>query len=89
MSAMFFFLGFFSAAQVMSFPLVAKSVPKNVLGASEGIMSVVIMLQTAACQTIFGYVMEYQKNFNHALLVFFVFLCIGVAISMFIKKPSH
>jgi MFS family permease len=86
---LYFLIGFCSATQVISFPLIARSVDKTILGASEGTMSIIIMLQTALFQTMFGYIIDYYKSYTVALGAFFALLMAGVVTSLYIKDPKQ
>ncbi len=54
---LFLLLGFFTSAQIISYPLIAESNPRILTGAAEGIASVVIM-SGGFLQPLFGYFME-------------------------------
>jgi MFS family permease len=84
---LFFFIGFFSASQILSFPLIAKMVDKNVLGTSEGIMSIIIMLLSALFQTFFGYILDIYRSYDLIILIFLMLLLLGIAISLHIEQP--
>lgn len=55
---LFFFLGFFSSSQIISYPLVVESTPRPLIGASEGITSAVIMSGGAISQPLFGKLLD-------------------------------
>ena len=43
LAIIFFILGFFTSAQIISYPLVAESNPRSIIGTAEGLASVLIM----------------------------------------------
>lgn len=61
---LFFAIGFFTSAQIISYPLVAESNPKAITGMATGIASVLIMAGGIS-QPIFGWLMG--LHWNHKL----------------------
>jgi len=62
---LFFALGFFTSAQILSYPLIAESNPKALTGTAEGIASTLIMAGGIS-QPFFGALMS--LNWNHQLM---------------------
>ena len=58
LSFLFFALGFFTSAQVISYPLIAESNPSENTGAATGIASVLIMGGGGVGQVLFGLLMQ-------------------------------
>ncbi len=54
----FFVLGFFTSAQILSYPMIAESNPKMLTSAGTGLASVLIMGGGAVFQPVFGWVMD-------------------------------
>ncbi len=62
LSMLFFSLGFFTSAQVISYPLIAESNSVENTGASTGIASVIIMGGGGIGQVLFGWLMAHHAN---------------------------
>lgn len=62
LSILFFALGFFTSAQVISYPLIAESNSADSTGASTGIASVIIMGGGGIGQVLFGWLMLYREH---------------------------
>ena len=90
----FFAVGFFTASQVLGYPLVAESNPPHLLGAAQGLNSMLIML-SGTFQPIYGAILHAHQtttilqniplqNYQHAMLLFIfaclisLFLCFGM-----------
>lgn len=59
---LFFSLGFITSAQVLCYPMIAENNPRNLIGASEGIVSAIIMAGGAVFQPFFGWIMDLCWN---------------------------
>jgi MFS family permease len=57
LNILFFTLGFFTSAQVISYPLIVESNPIENIGVSTGIASMIIMGGGGAAQVLFGWLM--------------------------------
>lgn len=55
---LFLGLGFFTSAQIVSYPAIAESNPKNLTGTSTGLASILIMGGGAVFQPLFGWLMD-------------------------------
>lgn len=62
LSILFFSLGFFTSAQVISYPLIAESNSIENTGASTGIASVIIMGGGGVGQVLFGWLMAHHSD---------------------------
>lgn len=62
---LFFAVGFFTSGQIISYPLIAESNPRALIGTSEGLASTLIMAGGTS-QPIFGALMT--LNWNHHLV---------------------
>lgn len=58
---LFFLLGFFTSAQIISYPLIAESNPNALIGSAEGLASTLIMAGGIS-QPLFGWLMELNWN---------------------------
>lgn len=63
--ALFFLLGFFTSAQIISYPLIAESNPRALTGTAEGMASVLIMLG-GITQPFFGWLMD--LHWDHKII---------------------
>jgi MFS family permease len=94
LSLAFFAVGFFTASQVLGYPLVTESNPPHLLGAAQGLNSMLIML-SGAFQPIYGAILHAHQttvslqnipipNYQHAMLLFVfaslisLILCFGM-----------
>lgn len=59
---LFFALGFFTSAQIVSYPLIAESNPKIMTGTATGLASILIMGGGAVFQPLFGWLMDLHWN---------------------------
>ena len=98
LAGVFFAIGFFTASQVLSYPLVAESNPGHLLGAAQGLNSMLIML-SGVCQPIFGAILHshtstaiLQKipviNYQHAMLMFVVACLVSVLLCFGLREGS-
>lgn len=62
--ALFFALGFFTSAQIISYPAITESNPKAYTGTSVGLASVLIMGGGAVFQPLFGWLMDLHWDGN-------------------------
>lgn len=62
---LFFSIGFFTSAQIISYPLIAESNPRSLIGTAEGLASTLIMAG-GTMQPIFGTLMT--LHWNHQLV---------------------
>jgi sugar phosphate permease len=63
--ALFFAIGFFTSAQIISYPLIAESNPRALTGTSEGLASTLIMAGGIS-QPVFGWMMG--LNWDHKMV---------------------
>lgn len=59
---LFFLLGFFTSTQIIGYPTIAESNPKNRTGTATGLASVLIMGGGAVFQPLFGWLMDLRWN---------------------------
>lgn len=62
---LFFAVGFFTSAQIISYPLIAESNPRSLTGTSEGIASTLIMAGGIS-QPFFGWLMSLYWNHQYS-----------------------
>ncbi|MFN3235055.1 MAG: MFS transporter [Gammaproteobacteria bacterium] len=55
---LFFGLGFFTSAQIISYPAISESNPPDIVGGALGLASVLIMTSGAFLEPLFGWLME-------------------------------
>lgn len=63
---LFLFLGIFTSAQIVSYPTIAESSPKNLTGTATGLASILIMGGGAVFQPLFGWLMD--LHWNHTMV---------------------
>ena len=98
---LFFLLGFFSASQVVAYPLIAELNPRHLIASSEGISATIIMSCGALFQPLFGYILHHSHHAHHGVLAHYTamdyrhamwilpiafIVCLGL--SLFLKE-SH
>jgi sugar phosphate permease len=100
LAALFFTLGFFTAGQVLSYPVIAESNSQLFIGAAMGFGSILIMGGAGLFQPIFGLVMDLNwrgammghtrlypiEAFNLAMWIMPVAFVAAICISFFIKE---
>lgn len=62
LAALFLALGFFTSAQIVSYPLIAESNSKSTTGTATGLASILIMGGGAVFQPLFGWLMDLHWN---------------------------
>lgn len=92
--ALFFSLGFFSASQVLGYPMIADSSAKHLQGTSMGIAAVIIMGLAFIAQPLTGFLIDIASvgghyNFEYAMLIFPVGFLIALGLSFYLKEPSY
>lgn len=99
---LFFLLGFFTSAQVISYPAIAEGSNKSLTGTAMGIASVVIMGGGAVSQPLFGWLLNLHWNhqmnagapvysnadITFALLMIPIAFVIGI-ISVILARETH
>lgn len=99
---LFFLMGFFTSAQVISYPVVTESNPTAMTSTATGLASFLIMAGPAIAQPLFGWLMDYNWQgtldvehgiriySNHDFLVAMSILpisfVIGLCLSFFVKE---
>lgn len=94
MMTLFFALGFFSASQVLGYPMITDSAPKNLQGTSMGLAAVLIMGLAFVGQPLTGYLIELASigetyNFKYALMIFPIGFLISLGLAFSLKEPSY
>lgn len=98
LSFIFFSLGFFTSAQVISYPLLAESHRANEVGEATAVASLVIMGGGAVGQLLFGWLMQYRAgvqvieysavDFQYAMGMFPV--AVGLAaVALILTRETH
>jgi len=90
---LFFALGFFSAGQVIGYPVIRESNEAGVVGAAMGFVSTIIMLLPAAIQPLFGLLINNQKStilehtsFTHGFLLLTIAIALGMVALVFLPE---
>ncbi|MES2142075.1 MAG: MFS transporter [Pseudomonadota bacterium] len=99
---LFFALGFFTSSQVLSYPLVAESNPKNLTATSVSVVSFFAIGGYAVFQPLFGWLMDYgwqgtvvnqirmysAGDYHRALLILPIGFCIALFAALLMKEPQ-
>jgi MFS family permease len=97
---LFFAIGFFTAGQILSYPMIAESNPRMLTSAATGVASVLIMGGAGLFQPIFGWVMDLNwqgamvnnarvypiEAYTSAMWIMPVTLVIAIVMCFFIKE---
>jgi sugar phosphate permease len=97
---LFFLIGFFTSAQVITYPFITESNQRTITGTSLGIASSIIMGGAGLAQQVFGHIMDryWDKTlidgvpqytataYHHAMMIFPVTLVIGLLCAFLIKE---
>jgi MFS family permease len=98
---LFFFLGFFSSTQVISYPLIAESNASSLTGTATGLASLIIMGGAGVAQVIFGELLDWHwqgvlmhgqplytaADYQFAMWMFPVVFFMGLVCAFFTKEP--
>ncbi|MDQ8039463.1 MAG: MFS transporter [Rickettsiella sp.] len=99
---LFFALGLFTSTQVLSYPLVAESNPKNLTATSVSVVSFFAIGGYAVFQPLFGWLMDYDwqgtlinqvrvygaSDYHRALLILPIGFCIAFFAALLMKEPD-
>ncbi len=93
MSMAFFSLGFFSASQVLGYPMITDSAEDELKGTSMGLAALLIMGLAFIGQPLTGFLIEIGSvkgsyDFTYALLIFPIGFLISLFMALFVKEPS-
>lgn len=97
---LFFLMGFFTSAQVISYPVVTESNPMAMTSTATGLASLLIMAGPAIAQPLFGWLMDYNwqgvmeqgirvyssHDFFVAMSILPISCIIGLLLSFFVKE---
>lgn len=97
---LFFLMGFFTSAQVISYPVVTESNPAAMTSTATGLASFLIMMGPAIAQPLFGWLMDYNwhgvmengvrvysnHDFFVAMSILPISFIIGLLLSFFVKE---
>jgi len=91
MATLFFLLGFFSASQVLGYPMITESAPKELKGASMGLAALLIMGLAFVSQPLTGFLIdlassEGKHDFRYALLIFPLGFIVSFFLSLGLKE---
>ncbi|MCZ6914266.1 MAG: MFS transporter [Rickettsia endosymbiont of Ixodes persulcatus] len=100
---LFFTLGFFTSSQVLSYPLVAESNPKNLTATSVSVVSFFAIGGYAVFQPLFGWLMDYDwqgtvinqiriysiGDYHRALLILPIGFCIALFAALLMKESRE
>lgn len=97
---LFYFIGFFTSSQIVSYPVISENNRKAITGTSLGLASVLIMGGAGVSQQIFGYLIDLKwnhvvkngipiyshANFDLALKIFPLTILIGLILAFCVKE---
>ena len=103
LTTLFFLLGFFTSCQVLGYPIITESNPKELTGTSMGIAALIIMGMAAIIQPVSGKILDYTwggamldgaplyslGNFMTAFSIFPIGFVIALLALSQIKEPSR
>lgn len=98
--ALFWFIGFITSAQILSYPTITESNPRALTGTALGLASALIMAGAGVSQTIFGFLIDLRwnhvvesgiavysaKDYHLAMTMFFVVLVLGLLLSLLVRE---
>ncbi|MFN7096441.1 MAG: MFS transporter, partial [Gammaproteobacteria bacterium] len=96
----FFLVGFFTSAQIISYPLIAESNQRTITGTSLGLASFIIMGGAGLAQIVYGVIIDHFWNklmingvpqyssvaYHAAMLLFPITLVVGLICALCIKE---
>ena len=97
---LFWFIGFITSSQVLSYPAITESNPRPITGTALGMASCLIMAGAGVSQQIFGYLIDLNwdhvtesgisvyssSDYHTAMLMFPVVLVLGLILALSIKE---
>ncbi len=100
--ALFFLLGFFTSAQILSYPLIAAHNPKNMTSSAISIASSCIMISGIIAQPLFGWFMQRHwdytmmgghpsysaQDINNGMLMMPLMFIVGLVLTYWIKESK-
>ncbi len=94
MVALFFALGFFSASQILGYPMISDSASPRLQGTSMGLAALIIMGLAFVGQPLTGLLIEKASvdgsyNFQYALMLFPIGFLISLGMALAVKEPSY
>ena len=94
MMVLFFSLGFFSASQILGYPMIADSSSKELQGTSMGLAAVIIMGLAFVGQPLTGFLIDKASSngsydFSYALMIFPIGFLVSLWLAFSLKEPSY
>ncbi|MBS0626606.1 MAG: MFS transporter, partial [Verrucomicrobia bacterium] len=94
MSIIFFSLGFFSASQVLGYPMITDSAPDKLKGTSMGLAALLIMGLAFIGQPLTGFLIDLGStkgvyDFTYALMIFPLGFTISLLMAFSVKESTH
>ncbi len=94
MMTLFFSLGFFSASQVLGYPMIADSSSKELQGTSMGLAALIIMGLAFVGQPLTGFLIDRASSngsydFNYAMMIFPIGFLVSLWLAFSLKEPSY
>lgn len=100
LAILFFFLGFITSAQIISYPAISESNPHEMSASALGLASVLIMSAPAIFQPVFGWLMDLTwdgkkidgvpfysiASFHHALMIMPIAFIVGIMVILFAQE---
>lgn len=96
LSLIFFGLGLFTSAQVISYPLIAESNPLSNTGSATGLASVIVMGSAGLAQVLFGWLMDFHgsgqdvlaQDFQFAFWIFPIATILALIAGLFLNETN-
>jgi MFS family permease len=96
----FFLVGFFTSAQIVSYPLITESNQRNITGTSLGLASLIIMGGAGIAQQVYGHIIDHfwdktmlngvpqysASAYHAAMLIFPVTLIVSLICALLVKE---
>lgn len=98
--ALFWFIGFITSAQIVSYPAITESNSRGITGTALGFASTLIMAGAGFSQQIFGWLMDLRwnhvtesgiavytaSNYHLAMSMFTIVLVVGMVLSLLVRE---
>ena len=86
--ALFFLLGFFAGAQIITYAVIVEVNPHHITAASESLASVLIMSAGAIFQPLFGYLLEKSPthSFHNAMMILPIAFVLSIVLALCTKE---
>lgn len=94
MATIFFLLGFFSASQVLGYPMITDSAPAKLKGTAMGLAALLIMGLAFVTQPLTGFLIDKASvqgsyNFTYALMIFPIGFVVSLVMALSLKEVKE